>query len=104
MAEQYSAPRPDTSPAESMVLRCHWCFVSCQERDAGMTLAFSRAEASMKVQQFVHRHYSASVGESPIGHAAAVLAGILLMGVARVSSVRSEADSHSVTRSMQSSA
>jgi hypothetical protein len=48
----------------------------------GMTLALLRVEASMKVQEFVHRHYSASVGESPIGHAAAVVAGILLMGVA----------------------
>jgi hypothetical protein len=32
----------------------------------------------MKVQAFIHQHYSTSVGESPIAHAVAVLAGITL--------------------------
>ena len=43
----------------------------------------------MKAQTFVHDHYSAEVGESPTGHAAAVLGGILLMvvGVAVVATV-----------------
>jgi hypothetical protein len=33
----------------------------------------------MKAQTFVHDHYSAEVGESPAGHAAAVLGGIILI-------------------------
>jgi hypothetical protein len=33
----------------------------------------------MKVQAFLHRHYSPDLGESPIGHATAVLAGLTLM-------------------------
>ena len=43
----------------------------------------------MKVQAFIHRHYSTSVGESPIAHGTAVLAGITLIvaGVALVASV-----------------
>jgi hypothetical protein len=43
----------------------------------------------MRLQEFAHRHYSASVGESPSAHAAAVLAGMTLIvgGVALVASV-----------------
>lgn len=33
----------------------------------------------MKIQAFIHQHYSPEVGESPIGHAAAVVAGLALM-------------------------
>jgi hypothetical protein len=55
----------------------------------GMALAPTVAEAAMRLQEFAHRHYSASVGESPIAHAAAVLAGTTLIvgGVALVASV-----------------
>jgi hypothetical protein len=35
----------------------------------------------MSVQSFVRRHYSPDVGESPIGHAAAVLAGLTLVAI-----------------------
>jgi hypothetical protein len=43
----------------------------------------------MKVQAFIHDHYSTAVGESPIAHGVAVLAGMTLMvaGVALVASV-----------------
>ena len=43
----------------------------------------------MTVRDFVHRHYSAGVGESPAGHAVAVISGLLLIvvGVALVVSV-----------------
>ena len=43
----------------------------------------------MTLQEFAHRHYSTSVGESPSAHAAAVLAGMTLIvgGVALVASV-----------------
>lgn len=33
----------------------------------------------MTVQDFFHRHYSTTVGESPTGHAIAILAGLVLM-------------------------
>ena len=33
----------------------------------------------MTVQDFIHRHYSPAVGESPAGHAIAVLAGLMLI-------------------------
>lgn len=33
----------------------------------------------MTVQDFIHRHYSPAVGESPTGHAIAVLAGLILI-------------------------
>ena len=33
----------------------------------------------MTVRDFFHRHYSASVGESPTGHAVAVLVGLMLI-------------------------
>jgi len=33
----------------------------------------------MTVQDFFHRHYSPLVGESPTGHAIAILAGLVLM-------------------------
>ena len=33
----------------------------------------------MTVQDFIHRHYSPAVGESPTGHAMAVLAGLMLI-------------------------
>ena len=33
----------------------------------------------MTVQDFFHRHYSSAVGESPAGHAIAILAGIALI-------------------------
>jgi hypothetical protein len=33
------------------------------------------------VHDFIHRHYSPAVGESPAGHAIAVLAGLLLIAV-----------------------
>jgi hypothetical protein len=35
----------------------------------------------MKAPPFVHDHYSPEVGESPIGHAAAILAGLVMMVV-----------------------
>ena len=35
----------------------------------------------MRVQAFIHRHYSPEVGESPIAHALAVLAGLVLMTI-----------------------
>jgi|SRR5687768_10696223 len=35
----------------------------------------------MTVQSFIHRHYSPAVGESPAGHAIAVLAGLVLIAV-----------------------
>ncbi|RPI57625.1 MAG: hypothetical protein EHM55_01180 [Acidobacteria bacterium] len=43
----------------------------------------------MTVQEFFHRHYSPAVGESPTGHAVAVLAGLALIviGAALVVSV-----------------
>lgn len=33
----------------------------------------------MTVQDFIHRHYSPAVGESPTGHVVAVLAGLMLI-------------------------
>ena len=33
----------------------------------------------MTVQDFIHRHYSPVVGESPTGHAVAILAGLVLV-------------------------
>jgi|RhiMetdeSRZDD1v2_1073273.scaffolds.fasta_scaffold2086284_2 small-conductance mechanosensitive channel len=33
----------------------------------------------MRVQAFLHRHYSSDVGESPVAHAVAVLTGLVLM-------------------------
>jgi hypothetical protein len=43
----------------------------------------------MTVQDFFHRHYSTAVGESPTGHAVAVLAGLALIviGTALIVSV-----------------
>ena len=35
----------------------------------------------MKAPTFVHDHYSAGVGESPTGHAAAILGGLITMAV-----------------------
>ena len=35
----------------------------------------------MIAQDFIHRHYSTAVGESPAGHAVAVLAGLLLIAI-----------------------
>jgi hypothetical protein len=35
----------------------------------------------MNVQTFIHRHYSLRAGESPIGHAAAVLVGLALIAI-----------------------
>ena len=35
----------------------------------------------MRAQDFIHRHYSTAVGESPAGHAVAVLAGLLLIAI-----------------------
>jgi hypothetical protein len=35
----------------------------------------------MKVHAFLQRHYSPELGESPIGHAAAILSGLTLMAV-----------------------
>jgi hypothetical protein len=35
----------------------------------------------MQVQNFIHRHYSAAVGESPAGHAIAILVGLVLIAV-----------------------
>jgi len=35
----------------------------------------------MSVQSFMRRHYSPDLGESPIGHAAAVLAGLTLVAI-----------------------
>lgn len=36
----------------------------------------------MTVQDFIHRHYSQAVGESPAGHAIAVVAGLALVVIA----------------------
>ena len=43
----------------------------------------------MTVHDFIHRHYSPAVGESPAGHAVAILAGLALIviGAALVVSV-----------------
>ena len=43
----------------------------------------------MTVQDFIHRHYSPAVGESPTGHAIAIVAGLALtvIGAALVVSV-----------------
>lgn len=43
----------------------------------------------MTVQDFIHRHYSRAVGESPVGHAVAVMSGLALttMGGALVMSI-----------------
>ena len=35
----------------------------------------------MTVQDFIHRHYSTAAGESPGGHAVAVLAGLVLIAI-----------------------
>lgn len=35
----------------------------------------------MSVRAFIHRHYSPDVGESPVVHAFAVLAGLVLMTI-----------------------
>ena len=35
----------------------------------------------MTVQSFIYRHYSPGVGESPTGHAVAVLAGLALIAI-----------------------
>ncbi len=35
----------------------------------------------MIAQDFIHRHYSTAVGESPAGHVVAVLAGLLLIAI-----------------------
>jgi hypothetical protein len=43
----------------------------------------------MSIQNFVRQHYSPSVGESPVGHATAILAGLALVviGTALIVSV-----------------
>lgn len=38
----------------------------------------------MKVHSFLHNHYSPALGESPIGHAAAVLSGLTLIAMGGV--------------------
>lgn len=45
----------------------------------GTRLAVGGGEAFMTVQDFIHRHYSPVLGESPTGHAIAILAGLVLM-------------------------
>lgn len=35
----------------------------------------------MNVHTFIHRHYSPDVGESPAGHAIAILAGLALIAI-----------------------
>ena len=35
----------------------------------------------MTVHNFIHRHYSPAVGESPAGHAIAILAGLALIAI-----------------------
>jgi hypothetical protein len=35
----------------------------------------------MVVQDFIHRHYSPAVGESPVGHAIAIVAGVMLVAI-----------------------
>ena len=35
----------------------------------------------MTVQEFIHRHYSAAVGESPVGHAIVTLTGLALIAI-----------------------
>ena len=43
----------------------------------------------MAVQDFIHRHYSPALGESPTGHVIAILAGLasMVIGVALVMSI-----------------
>ena len=43
----------------------------------------------MKAESFVHRHYSADAGESPTGHALAILVGLvmLVVGVVLIAAV-----------------
>ena len=43
----------------------------------------------MNVQNFIHRHYSSEVGESPVGHAIAIVAGLalIMIGAAFVVSI-----------------
>ena len=43
----------------------------------------------MTVQDFIHRHYSPAVGESPAGHAVAVLGGLasIVVGLALIVSI-----------------
>jgi hypothetical protein len=36
----------------------------------------------MTVQDFIHRHYSPVMGESPTGHAVAILSGLVLLVIA----------------------
>jgi hypothetical protein len=53
----------------------------CRSRQAHGLLS-GASEASMtRVHEFIHRHYSPEVGESPAGHAVAVVAGLLLMAI-----------------------
>lgn len=35
----------------------------------------------MTVHNFIHRHYSPAVGESPAGHAIAIIAGLVLIAI-----------------------
>jgi hypothetical protein len=41
-------------------------------------------EDAMTVQTFIHDHYSPGAGESPVGHAVAVLTGLLFVAVGAV--------------------
>jgi hypothetical protein len=50
-----------------------------QRSAAGTWLAQLPVEGFMKAQTFIHNHYSTQVGESPTGHAAAVLGGLVMM-------------------------
>jgi len=47
--------------------------------EPGTLIALTSAEEFMTVQHFIHSHYSSAVGESPAGHAVAVLAGLALI-------------------------
>jgi hypothetical protein len=48
-------------------------------RDWAHRLLLLPGEAFMRVSAFLHRHYSAQVGESPTGHALAIVVGVAMM-------------------------
>jgi hypothetical protein len=57
-------------------------FPAIRQFGAGTRLAQGSGGGFMTtVHDFIHRHYSPAVGESPAGHAIAVLAGLLLIAV-----------------------
>ena len=47
----------------------------------GTRLALAGRGGIMTVHDFIHHHYSSAVGESPTGHAIAILAGLALIAI-----------------------